>query len=90
MQVLKFTNAKDEDFRYANFSNDAMLDKAYYEVTIETEPQNGQFEAYVMVNFKDRTVKLNPDKSRSDRYGDQPLCVQKRYPDLLVFAKILS
>ncbi|XP_063430259.1 uncharacterized protein LOC134712542 [Mytilus trossulus] len=84
-KVLKFLREKDQDYRYANFSKQALLDIAHYEVTIETNPQNGLFEATAVVNFEEGSVKLNPDISRLDLYGQQPLCVQKRYPDLRKF-----
>jgi hypothetical protein len=84
-QVLKFVNNKDDDFRYANYSREAMLDIVHLDVTVVTSPHNGLFEATVVVNFKDDSVKLNPGLSRLDRYGEQSACIQKRYPDLLKY-----
>lgn len=84
-KVLKFVNNKDDDFRYANYSREAMLDIVHLDVTVATLPQNGLFEATVVVNFKDDSVKLNPGLSRLDRYGEQSACIQKRYPDLLKY-----
>lgn len=76
---------KDKDYRYANFSKEALLDIAHFEVTVETRPHGALFEATVVVNFKDSSVKLNPEISRIDRYGDQSACILKQYPDLRKF-----
>ncbi|ESP04838.1 hypothetical protein LOTGIDRAFT_109590 [Lottia gigantea] len=83
-QVLRYKSSKDDDQREANFTSDINMDKAHYQITIETAPNMGIYEATVEVDFRNETYKYNitADISRIDRYGDQPKCVQEKYPNL--------
>ncbi|KAK6194415.1 hypothetical protein SNE40_000052 [Patella caerulea] len=83
-QVLRYKSSQDDDQRIANFTSDINMDKAHYQITIETLPNKGIYEATVEVDFRNETYRYNvtPEISRIDRYGDQPKCVQDKYPDL--------
>lgn len=80
--MLKYLKSQDEDNRIANFSKEMKLDTAHYQITIETYPNNGLYEATIFVNFKEGSLHVYPDISRLTKYGNQPACIQKRYPDL--------
>lgn len=59
------------------------MDVVHYQVTMVTVPNNGMYEATIMMNATDGRIKVNPEMiSRLDVYGDQPACIQRRYPDL--------
>ncbi|KAJ8310199.1 hypothetical protein KUTeg_012064 [Tegillarca granosa] len=58
------------------------LDVAHYQLTMETYPNKGIYEATILVNFKEGSLHVYPDISRLTKYGNQPACIQKRYPDL--------
>ncbi|KAL4219938.1 hypothetical protein ACF0H5_020349 [Mactra antiquata] len=82
-KVLMFQKSRDEDNRYANFSSNVVVDHAHFQVTIETLPNKGLYESTIQVNMTsgDYTV-IEDEVSRLDMYGNQPACVQDKYPDL--------
>ena len=77
-----FQRSMDEDNRVANFSADINVDHAHFQITIETYPNKGIFEGTVQVNMTAGSYMLMADASRLDMYGNQPRCVQEKYPDL--------
>ncbi|XP_060078647.1 uncharacterized protein LOC132558133 [Ylistrum balloti] len=82
-KVITYLRSKDEDNRVANFSQEAKVDIVHYQITMVTVPNNGMYEATILMNVTDGTVKVNPEMiSRLDLYGNQPACIQRRYPDL--------
>ena len=71
------------DNREANFSREATIDIVHYQITLVTLPSNGMYEATILMNVTDGRIQVNPEMiSRLDLYGNQPACVQRRYPDL--------
>eukprot|EP00112_Aurelia_sp_Birch-Aquarium-sp1_P005764 Seg1653.6 transcript_id=Seg1653.6/GoldUCD/mRNA.D3Y31 product="hypothetical protein" protein_id=Seg1653.6/GoldUCD/D3Y31 len=62
------------------YDNEASLDQHSidYEIVFSVTPGNGSFEASVTVT-NDKIV-VNPEISRINRYGDQPKCIQNKYP----------
>lgn len=81
-KVLKFTNSKDADNRVANFSQQMLLDTVHYQLTFETYPNGGLYEASVQVDIRKETFKVFPEISRLNKYGEQPSCIKESYPDL--------
>ncbi|XP_071085114.1 uncharacterized protein [Haliotis cracherodii] len=82
--VLKFQKSTDPDARNANFSSSVDLDKAHYQITLETSPSDAIYEVTVQVDFRNETYHyhVTPEISRLNLYGDQPKCIQKHHPDL--------
>ncbi|KAK3605767.1 hypothetical protein CHS0354_033969 [Potamilus streckersoni] len=89
-KVLRFTKTEDEDNRVANFSRDINLDVAHLQLTVETAPNNGLYEATVQVNMTKGLYSIAGDISRIDLYGDQPACIQDTYPDLRKYCYCLK
>ncbi|XP_046571791.1 uncharacterized protein LOC124279953 [Haliotis rubra] len=83
-KVLKFQKTTDPDSRNANFSGSVDLDKAHYQITLETHPSDAIYEVTVQVDFRNETYQyhVTPEISRLNLYGDQPKCIQKHHPDL--------
>ena len=81
-QVLKFTNSKDADNRVANFSQQMLLDTVHYQLTFETYPNSGLYEASVQVDIRKESFQVFPEISRLNKYGDQPSCIKEIFPDL--------
>ena len=80
-----FQKTKDEDDRIANFSANIKIDHAHFQVTLETFPNHGVFEATIQVNMTADSYLVMDGVSRLDMYGNQPACIQDRYPDLRKF-----
>ena len=77
-----FQKTKDEDNRVANFNSSISVDHAHFQITIETHPNHGMFEATVQVNMTAGSYLVMDGISRLDMYGNQPACVQDKHPDL--------
>ncbi|KAL3848085.1 hypothetical protein ACJMK2_018966 [Sinanodonta woodiana] len=89
-KVLRFIKTADEDNRVANFSRDINLDVAHFQLTVETAPNNGLYEATVQVNMTKGLYSITGDISRINMYGDQPACIQDMYPDLRKYCYCLK
>ncbi|XP_052214889.1 uncharacterized protein LOC127833586 isoform X1 [Dreissena polymorpha] len=82
-KVLMFQKSIDDDNRHGNFSSHINVDHAHFQITIATSPNKGLFETTVQVNMTSGAYTvLESAVSRLDRYGNQPACVQDKYPDL--------
>lgn len=81
-KVLKFTNSKDADNRVANFSQQMLLDTVHYQLTFETYPNGGLYEASVQVDIRKESFQVFPEISRLNKYGEQPSCIKEIFPDL--------
>ncbi|OWF49683.1 uncharacterized protein LOC110451404 [Mizuhopecten yessoensis] len=82
-KVLTYIRSRDADNRVANFSQEATVDIVHYQITMVTLPNNGMYEATILMNVTNGRIKVNPEMiSRLDLYGTQPACIQRRYPDL--------
>jgi hypothetical protein len=46
-----FQKSRDADNRVANFTRDIVVDHAHFQVTIETAPNNGLYEATIQVGI---------------------------------------
>ena len=62
------------------FDKEANLDQHSidYEIVFSVYPGKGSFEASVTVTNDE--IVVNPEISRINRYGDQPKCIQDKYP----------
>ncbi|XP_074658226.1 uncharacterized protein LOC141911152 [Tubulanus polymorphus] len=82
-QVLKFKKSADTDGRVADLTDDTKNDVVLYQVTLVTKPGDGHFEATIRYSVKRDEFSVNRREiSRTNRYGDGPACVMKRYPHL--------
>ena len=59
-----------------------------FEIQLDAQPSGGVFETQADVwldsndDSKITKVEINGEIGRVDRYGEQPACIQKRYPHL--------
>ena len=53
-----------------------------YEIVFQTQPCGGPFEMTGEYNKKTKQTKTNKNISRINRYGDQPKCIQQKFPYL--------
>ena len=81
-QVLKFQKSIDSDQRIANFSKMYKLDILHHQLTVETAPSGGQFEATVQFNLAENKHYIIGTVSRINSYGTQSACITKTHPDL--------
>ena len=78
VQRFSFTNQDtDQEVRFGTRTRDGQ----HFLVTIETSPMGALFEATVTM-ADDRSVVVNPNISRINLYGNQPICIAKKYPYL--------
>ena len=82
-RVLKFKSSIDSDGRHADMSGILLPLEFMYQITVETTPGRGRFEATVRHFFPSHKFVVNAGEiSRLNRYGDQPHCVQEHLPHL--------
>ena len=82
-KVLKFKYSKDIHGRQADLSDDMQVSDVLFQITIETTPGGGKFEATVKHDIKAKKYTANTrDISRINKYGSQPHCVAERLPHL--------
>ena len=85
--VLKFKQSSDVHGRVADLSDDMSASgEVWYQVTIETAPNRGKFEATVKYLPQEEKYITNENAiSRINQYGNQPHCVQGKLPHLRPF-----
>ena len=76
-KLRRFESTNQDSDRAVNFGSSTQ-DNPHYQVTVQTAPGDGLFEATVTVEGQD--VKVNAVISRINRYGDQGRCVLHTYP----------
>ena len=75
-----FTYTPDDSLLKFRFTTEV---EVLYQLTIAMRPGNGIFEATVKHIISENTFKLSDGEiSRINKYGDQPHCVQNRWPNL--------
>ena len=81
--LLKFKSMKDDRSLIPDLSDSMKAAEVLYQLTIITKPGNGMFEATIKHDLFENKFKLN-DKaiSRINKYGNQPHCVQNKWPHL--------
>ena len=90
-QVLRFKSSADHDGRVADLSDGMKATEDLYQVTINTTPGNGHFEATVrFLIAEDRFVVNDKEISRINKYGNAPHCVAKNYPHLRAYCYCAS
>ena len=81
--LLKFRKSSDSDGRRGDFSDNMQASEIFYQLTITTTPNNGEYEATLKFVPKKQTFVANEKEiSRINMYGNQPHCVQKQLPHL--------
>lgn len=65
-----------------SFQESGKLPLTSYEILLRVEPSQGLYEATVEFLHDTKMIRVNPEISRVNRYGDQPKCVQRKYPGL--------
>ena len=91
VQYFKETgaNAKcDSCVLHFDRNNTLNMDSVVYEIVFVVKPSGGVFETTVTVRDKDITV--DPDISRLNLYGNQPKCIQDKYPHLRKYCYCLE
>ena len=84
--VLKFKQSADFDGFKADMSDNMQASEILYQITVNTEPGNGLFEATIKYNVKDQKYMANDREiSRINKYGKQPHCVMEQHPHLRPF-----
>ncbi|ELT92777.1 hypothetical protein CAPTEDRAFT_140198 [Capitella teleta] len=84
--VLRFKKSLDEDGRLADLSDDMSVSDVLYQIAIGTEPNQATYEGIVTHHTHSNTFTVSYRQiSRTNRYGDQPHCVQKKHPHLRPF-----
>ncbi|XP_013399303.1 uncharacterized protein LOC106165596 [Lingula anatina] len=85
-KVLTFEKSADQDGRMPQFSIEERIfaeDCVFYQVTIETQPGLGRFEATVYQSTKEKTFNCAYSSiSRINMYGEQPHCIMDDFPHL--------
>ncbi|KAL4234217.1 hypothetical protein ACF0H5_005870 [Mactra antiquata] len=82
-EVLKFKKSADLDGRKADLSDKMEAQYMYYQVTFETNPNNGVYEATALVNKKTGDISVNEREiSRLNHYHNDPECIAELYPAL--------
>ena len=77
-KVQTFSSTNQDTDRRTNFGY-RTPDNLHYQITLETTPGGGMFEATVTTETNG-VVAVNPYISRTNWYGDQPKCIVKNYP----------
>ena len=85
--VVRFEGSKDLHGRVPQFSRENIeLIEEFYQVVVETSPNQGRYEVTVMYLTSERRYLVNEKEiSRIDVYGDQPRCLVDRLPHLRQF-----
>ena len=85
MQVLKYIASLDPDQRKANFTDQPIrLDQVHYQVSFQTLPNQGLYEATVAVDTVAPSYAV-VEVSRTNSYGFDPQCIMMTRPDLRKF-----
>lgn len=79
-KVQKFSSTNQDTDREVKFGT-RTRDDQHFLVTIETSPMGALFEATVTMG-DDKSFFVNPNISRINLYGNQPICIAKKYPYL--------
>ena len=77
-KVQTFSSTNQDGDRGVNFG-DRTPDNKHFQITIQTSPGDGRFEATVTVEDNDSII-VNPNISRTNTYGSQPKCIVRKYP----------
>ena len=77
-KVQTFSNTNQDGDRGVNFG-ERTPDNAHLQVTIQTSPGDGRFEATVTIDDEGNFL-VNPNISRTNTYGNQPKCILRKYP----------
>lgn len=81
--VLKYKDSKDTDGRVPNFADKTKNKYIFYQISLTTSPGNGHFEVTLAFNTIDDVFEINSkDISRTNKYGDDGLCVKVNFPFL--------
>ncbi|KAK2145346.1 hypothetical protein LSH36_687g03049 [Paralvinella palmiformis] len=83
-RVLQFKKSADTHGRRADLTDKMTADREFYQLSIETRPGGGLFEATVTHDmFRKDSFGVNTKEiSRINRYGDQPHCIRDTLPHL--------
>ncbi|XP_071949378.1 uncharacterized protein [Antedon mediterranea] len=86
-EILKFDKTVDFDQREPGFLKEANVDvhemSLLYQVTVETAPGPGLFEATIKMSHDEKNItryEITEEISRINLYGDQPKCIVNKYP----------
>ena len=77
VKLQEFSSTNQDTDRKVNFGY-RTPDNLHYQITLETAPGRGMFEATVTIVSNE--IVVNPYISRTNVYGDQPSCIAKIYP----------
>ncbi len=81
--LLKFKQSSDHDGRKADLSDTMKASEIFYQLTIITSPNHGQYEATLKFVARTSSFVTNEHEiSRTNKYGDQPHCVRDSLPHL--------
>ena len=82
-KLLKFRKSFDSDGRNGDFSDKMEAAEVFFQLTIQTLPNKGRYEATLkFVPKKNLFVANEKEISRINKYGNQPHCVTKSLPHL--------
>ncbi|XP_033126973.1 uncharacterized protein LOC117124760 [Anneissia japonica] len=91
-EILTFDKTVDADQREPGFLKEANVDvhemALLYQVTVETAPGPGLFEATLEMSHDKMNItryRVTEEISRINLYGDQPKCIVDKYPKVAKF-----
>ncbi|KAH9515448.1 hypothetical protein Btru_014472 [Bulinus truncatus] len=83
VNVMKFRKSQDVHGDVPDFSDSTSLEADFYQIEFQTAPGAGKFEATIKHSKStDKLSLAESDISRTNLYGKDPECVEKRFPNL--------
>lgn len=77
-KLQRFSSTNQDSDRAVNFGS-LTSDSAHYRINFMTSPGNALFEATVAIRGDNKVI-VNPSISRTNVYGNQPICILRKYP----------
>lgn len=90
-EMLKFKKSMDIHGDKPDLSDPMTSDYEYFQITLETTPGGGLFEATVEHSLLTNDMKVSEKQiSRINKYGDAPKCIENTFPHLRPYCVCLK